>query len=77
MASLVEGNRTEIVHGVADDVHHAAERPRPTGTEMVPPWSMAFIRAHMPSVASMATQRTRPSPRCCCTSRMTLTGKAR
>ena len=35
---------------------------------------MAFMPRTMPSVASMATQRTRPSPRCCCTSRMTLIG---
>ena len=48
--------------------------PRPTGTEIGPPWSMAFMPRTMPSVASMATQRTRPSPRCCCTSRMTLIG---
>ena len=29
--SLVEGNRTEIVHGIADDVHHAAERAAADG----------------------------------------------
>ncbi len=43
-------------------------------TEMGPPRSMAFMPRTMPSVGSMATQRTRPSPRCCCTSRMTLMG---
>src|SRR5581483_5259214 len=48
--------------------------PRPTGTEIGPPWSIAFMPRTMPSVASMAMQRTRPSPRCCCTSRMTLIG---
>ena len=48
--------------------------PRPTGTEIGPPWSMAFMPRTMPSVAAIAMQRTRPSPRCCCTSRMTLIG---
>ena len=47
---------------------------RPTGTVMGPPRSIAFMPRTMPSVGSMATQRTRPSPRCCSTSRMTLSG---
>ena len=46
----------------------------PTGMLMGPPRSMAFMPRTMPSVASMATVRTRPSPRCCCTSRITLMG---
>ena len=35
---------------------------------------MAFMPRTMPSVASIAMQRTRPSPKCCCTSRITLMG---
>jgi hypothetical protein len=46
----------------------------PTGMVMGAPRSMAFIPRTMPSVASMATVRTRPSPRCCSTSRITLMG---
>ena len=46
----------------------------PTGTVMGPPRSITFIPRTMPSVDSMATQRTRPSPMCCCTSRITLMG---
>ena len=48
--------------------------PRPTGTVMGPPRSRAFMPRTIPSVGSMATQRTRPSPSCCSTSRMTLMG---
>ena len=48
--------------------------PGPTGTEMGPPWSTAFMPRTMPSVASMLTQRTRFSPRCCSTSTMTSIG---
>src|SRR2546421_560136 len=48
--------------------------PRPTGTEIGPPWSIAFIPRTIPSVACIATQRTRPSPKCCWTSRTTLIG---
>ena len=48
--------------------------PRPTGTVIGPPRSMAFMPRTMPSVGSMATQRTRPSPNCCSTSRMTSMG---
>ena len=48
--------------------------PRPTGTEIGPPWSMAFMPRTIPSVGCIATQRTRPSPKCCCTSRMTSIG---
>ena len=44
---------------------------RPTGTVMGAPVSVAFIPRTMPSVGSMATQRTRFSPRCCSTSTMT------
>ena len=39
-----------------------------------PAVDVQFEEATMPSVASMATVRTLPSPRCCCTSRMTLMG---
>ena len=42
---------------------------RPTGTVIPAPVSMAFIPRTIPSVATMAMQRTRPSPRCCCTTR--------
>ncbi|MND05321.1 hypothetical protein D3C83_260350 [compost metagenome] len=42
--------------------------PGPTGTMIGLPVSSAFIPRTMPSVGSMATQRTRLSPRCCSTS---------
>ena len=48
--------------------------PGPTGTEMGPPVSTAFMPRTMPSVGSMLTQRTRFSPRCCSTSTMTSIG---
>jgi hypothetical protein len=37
--------------------------PMPTGTEMGPPVSVAFMPRTMPSVGNMLTQRTRFSPR--------------
>ena len=40
----------------------------PTGTEIGPPVSNTSVPRAMPSVASIATARTRSSPRCCCTS---------
>ena len=46
-------------------------RPRvasPTGTVIGPPVSVTTAPRWMPSVASIATARTRSSPRCCCTS---------
>ncbi len=46
-------------------------RPRvasPTGTVIGPPVSVTVAPRWMPSVASIATARTRSSPRCCCTS---------
>ncbi len=47
--------------------------PGPTGTEMGAPVSITFMPRTMPSVGSMLTQRTRFSPRCCCTSATTST----
>ena len=41
---------------------------RPTGTVIGPPVSMTSVPRAMPSVESMATARTRSSPRCCWTS---------
>src|SRR5690348_7938808 len=46
-------------------------RPRvasPTGTVIGPPVSVTTAPREIPSVASIATARTRSSPRCCCTS---------
>ncbi len=46
-------------------------RPRvtsPTGTVIGPPVSTTSMPRARPSVESMATARTRSSPRCCCTS---------
>ena len=46
-------------------------RPRvgsPTGTEIGPPVSRQTVPRARPSVESIATARTRSSPRCCCTS---------
>ena len=40
----------------------------PTGTEIGAPVSITSVPRAMPSVASIATARTRSSPRCCCTS---------
>ena len=40
----------------------------PTGTVIGPPVSITSRPRARPSVASMAIARTRPSPRCCCTS---------
>src|SRR6266571_952160 len=52
-------------------------RPRtssPTGTRIGPPVSAAGMPRTMPSVGSIATQRARPSPRCCSTSTITSIG---
>ena len=46
----------------------------PTGTVIGSPRSMAVIPRCMPSVGSIATARTRFSPRCCSTSTMTSIG---
>ena len=48
--------------------------PRPTGTEIGSPRSSAFMPRTSPSVGFIATQRTRPSPRCCSTSAMISSG---
>ena len=40
----------------------------PTGTVIGPPVSMTSVPRDRPSVVSIATARTRSSPRCCCTS---------
>ena len=45
----------------------------PTGTESGPPVSSTSIPRTMPSVPPSATHRTRPPPRCCWTSPVTLT----
>ncbi len=45
----------------------------PTGTLIGPPVSTAGVPRTMPSVGCMLTQRTRFSPRCCCTSAITST----
>ena len=46
----------------------------PTGTVIGPPVSRISVPRLRPSVASMATARTRSSPRCCWTSQTSLTG---
>jgi hypothetical protein len=40
----------------------------PTGTEIGAPVSVTSVPRERPSVESIATARTRSSPRCCCTS---------
>ncbi len=40
----------------------------PTGTVIGPPVSITSVPRARPSVVSIATARTRSSPRCCCTS---------
>ena len=47
---------------------------RPTGTEIGPPRSTAFMPRTMPSVGFIETQRTTLSPSCCATSAMTSIG---
>ena len=42
----------------------------PTGTVIGPPVSITSVPRARPSVVSMATARTRSSPRCCCTSQI-------
>src|SRR5919199_2685589 len=42
--------------------------PSPTGTVIGPPVSRTSVPRERPSVESIATARTRSSPRCCCTS---------
>ena len=52
-------------------------RPRvslPTGTEIGPPMSVAFMPRTMPSVGFIETHRTTLSPSCCATSAMTSMG---
>ena len=44
----------------------------PTGTVIGPPVSMTSVPRARPSVVSMATARTRSSPRCCWTSQTRL-----
>jgi len=44
-------DRPQLVHRLADHVHHASQRAAPTGTEIGPPWSMAFMPRTIPSVA--------------------------
>src|SRR5436309_3582642 len=44
----------------------------PTGTVIGPPVSRTSVPRRRPSVVSMATARTRSSPRCCCTSQISL-----
>ncbi len=53
---------------VAEKVEDAAERALPTGTVTGAPVSTHSAPRINPSVLPRATQRTRPPPRCCCTS---------
>ena len=46
----------------------------PTGTVIGPPVETAFMPRTIPSVGSIATQRTLPSPKCCITSTVTSIG---
>ena len=46
----------------------------PTGTVIGPPVSRTSVPRARPSVASIATARTRSSPRCCCTSSTSVAG---
>ena len=48
--------------------------PGPTGTEIGPPVSTAFIPRTIPSVGSIATQRALFSPRCCSISAIDVDG---
>ena len=66
-------DRAATVDRLADQVEHAAERGLPTGTFTGAPVSMQSWPRTMPSVLPKATQRTRPPPKCCCTSPVRLT----
>src|SRR5579863_5391613 len=80
--------RIHAAHHALSRLHrHAAHAPfaemlfnfsyhvaRPTGTVIGSPRSSAFMPRTMPSVGFIATQRTRPSPRCCSTSATTSSG---
>ena len=50
--------------------------PSPTGTEIGAPVSTTSVPRARPSVESIATARTRSSPRCCCTSATSVRGRA-
>src|SRR6185437_10303416 len=75
---LLRLHRTQLVHGLAEHVQYPSQCaaahcirpsvPRPTGIEIPAPVSTAFIPRTTPSVGFNATARTRPSPKCCCTS---------
>ena len=49
----------------------------PTGTVMGPPVSTTSVPRARPSVVSMATARSRSSPRCCCTSQTSVPASPR
>ena len=67
-------DRTKLVDRFAEHIEHAAQRLAAHRHMMPLPVSIAFIPRTMPSVATIAMQRTRPSPRCCCTSTTTSSG---
>ena len=48
--------------------------PSPTGTEIGAPVSFTSLPRLRPSASDMATARTQPSPRCCCTSSVSWAG---
>jgi hypothetical protein len=58
-------DRPELVDRLADDVDDAAQRGHADRHVIASPVSSARIPRTMPSVGSMATVRTRFSPRCC------------
>ncbi len=74
------GQRSLVSHGPFSSTGRPiteSTRPsvsRPTGTVIGPPVSSAFIPRTIPSVACIAMQRTRFSPRCWATSSTTSRG---
>src|SRR5213593_531401 len=59
---------------VPDPIDVIAEVQQHLGEGRVRAVSVAFMPRTMPSVGSIDTARTRPSPRCCCTSAITSIG---
>jgi hypothetical protein len=67
-------DRAKLVDRLADDVEHAAQRLAAHGRGDLRTEIERVHAAHHAVGGFMATVRTRPSPRCCCTSRITSMG---
>ena len=73
--TLRERNRAASIHRIARDVKHAAQAsPRPPAPKSVRPCRSLDMPRFKPSVDDIAIERTQFSPRCCCTSSVSLVG---